>query len=178
MGRTHELRLPFRIRLARADDLRALEWGGEFWSHRALIEDAFARQTRGEVAMLIADVNDYPGGQAWIDFARKADEGIAVIWAVRVHPMLRRQGLALRLMIAAEEAIARRGVGLAELGVEPHNHPARSLYRRLGYREAGAQTERTRWVRPDGRPLELFVRVRLMRKELPRHATVVRRTGS
>lgn len=146
------LQLRAHIRTAREEDLLPLEWGGEFWAHRELIRDAFERQRRGEVRMLVADADGFPIAQAWIDFTRKREQGVAVIWALRVQQAFWGKRIAGRLLDAAEQVIADEGFTIAELAVDPENHRAKRLYLRHGYVEAGWENEHTSWVRPDGVP--------------------------
>src|SRR5947208_11574768 len=77
-----------QLRVCERRDLRELEWFGMFTPHRALIEEAFARQLRGEVVMGVADLAGFPVGQVWVDLARKRDQGTGIIWAIRVIPFL------------------------------------------------------------------------------------------
>lgn len=127
--------LDVTIRLAEREDLEKLEWYGQFTNHRSIIDDAFARQGRGENLMLLAVANGFPVGQAWIDLAVRDDEPerVGLLWAVRVFPFLQGLGLGTRLLAAAEEALRARGFAVAEIGVEKDNPDARRLYERVGY---------------------------------------------
>lgn len=149
------LPLPVAIRPCRPADLPDLEWFGLFTPHRAIIRATYARQCRGETLMLVADMNGFPAGQAWIDFTKRQARGAALIWAVRVLPPLRDRGLGSRLVAAAEAAIARAGVGLAEIGVETDNPAARRLYERLGYRFVGIEREDYGYTTPEGVPVRV-----------------------
>ena len=94
--------LDLKIRQCAREDLPQLEWLGLYTEHRQLIEDAFRRQQAGEVMMLVADLDGFPVGQAWLDLSDRAAESVGVIWAVRVFPLLRNHGIGTRLMIAAK----------------------------------------------------------------------------
>lgn len=159
-------RVPVTIRPARAADLPALEWYGLYTPMRAVIRAAFRAQQRGDGAMLLADANGFPAGQAWIDFARKAHLGLATLWAVRVFPAFQRGGLGTLLMRAAERTVAARGVPEAELGVDRDNPGVLLFYRRLGYATAGTERGTFAYRTPDGRLIEVPVDQWLLRKRL------------
>jgi ribosomal protein S18 acetylase RimI-like enzyme len=151
--------MPLRIefRLCHEDDLPALEWYGLFWAHREIIRDAFDRQRRGEVLMLLAITNGFPVGQAWMDLARLRSENGALLWAVRVFPFLQGRALGARLIARAERLLAARQIAFVEVGAEKDNPRARRLYERLGYRLTHDAREEYAFTTPDGEP----VRVRL-----------------
>ena len=165
-----ELCLDVTIRPCRRGDLRKLEWYGLYWAHRELIAEAFERQQRDEVLMLVADANAYPIGQVWIDFTKKRASSIGVLWALRVHQIFWRKGVARRLIIAAEQALIARGFDFVELGVEHDNFRARSLYQQLGFEYVGEEREEVSWRRPDGREMSETIEQWLLRKPLDRSA--------
>jgi hypothetical protein len=69
-------------------DLPALEWMGLYTHHRDIIRQAFEAQQRGDALLLLAIAADFPVGQVWIDFARKREDSIAFLWAVRtIYPL-------------------------------------------------------------------------------------------
>ena len=55
--------------------------------------EAFQRQQRGEVLMLVAEANRFPIGQLWIDLVKKQEESIGIIWALRVMPAFQNLGV-------------------------------------------------------------------------------------
>jgi ribosomal protein S18 acetylase RimI-like enzyme len=154
------------IRPCRRADLPDLEWFGLFTPHRAIIHEAYARQDHGETLMLVADSNRFPVGQAWIDFTKRQARGAALLWAVRVLPPFRKQGIGSRLIAAAEEAIARAGFTLAEIGVETDNPAARRLYERLGYRFVGIEHEDYGYTTPEGAPVRVALEEWVLHKAL------------
>lgn len=145
-----DVHLPISLRLCRAEDLRPLEWFGWFTPHRALFEEAYDRQQRGETLMLVAHARDFPVGQVWIDLSRKSSERTAILWALRVLPGLQSSGIGTRLIARAEALIRARGFGWSEIGVERDNAAALRLYERLGYRIVGAQHHRVEYQTPSG----------------------------
>jgi ribosomal protein S18 acetylase RimI-like enzyme len=135
-----ELSLPIEIRPLRIGDLDGLEWDAE-----QAIDAEYVRQTLAarehEVVFLLAFAGGRPVGRLGIDFGRKADEGIAHLWAFSVLPALQRHGIGTALIREAERAVASapRGAALLEVGVDEWNAEAAALYRRLGYRDDGAE---------------------------------------
>lgn len=168
------IEVPVALRLAVADDLPALEWYGLFTHHREVIASAFRQQRQGTGAMLLADVNGFPAGQVWIDFARKRHAGIATLWAVRVFDPFRGLSLGSRLMRAAERLVAGRGVPDAELGVDRDNAGVLRFYERLGYSRAGEETGTFRYRKPDGETVEVAIDQWLLRKRVVGAARPVR----
>jgi ribosomal protein S18 acetylase RimI-like enzyme len=146
----HPLDLEVVIRSSREEDLPLLEWFGMFTSHRQLIRDAFERQQQGEVVMLLAELDGFPAGQAWVDFTRHAATSAGRIWALRVMPPLHGRGIGTRLLAAAETMIRARGLAAAEIGVEKDNPGARRLYERVGYRIARDEYLEYDYTTPDG----------------------------
>jgi ribosomal protein S18 acetylase RimI-like enzyme len=155
------------IRECRASDLRLLEWYGMHWGDRELIRRAFRRVANGKVRMLVADADGHPVGQVWIDLAAKSRDRIAVLWALRVHPMFSGKGLGSQVMLAAERVARDEGFDWAEVGVDPTNGAARRFYRRLGYARAGTGGRTTTsWYRPDGKRIQLSFKYQLFRKHV------------
>jgi GNAT superfamily N-acetyltransferase len=134
------------IRECRASDLRLLEWYGMHWGDRELIRRAFRRVANGKVRMLVADADGHPVGQVWIDLAAKSRDRIAVLWALRVHPMFSGKGLGSQVMLAAERVArdvvqAGRQADPAELQVPafPQAHRQRRGPSRVtGCRDSGS----------------------------------------
>ncbi|HET8654664.1 MAG TPA: GNAT family N-acetyltransferase [Longimicrobiaceae bacterium] len=161
-----EVGLDAEIRLTRQEDLSDLEWFGLYTCHRALIREAFERQESGEMLMLLAEVNDFPAGQLWIDLRRPASLPAAYLWALRVFPVLRGAGLGSRLLEAAERALRRLGVAAVEIGVELDNSRAGALYERRGYRPLRQERERCEFTAPSGKRVRFPVDMRILRKPL------------
>lgn len=162
--------IPVTLRLAVEDDLPVLEWYGQFTHHREVIANAFRMQRDGTGAMLLADVNGFPAGQVWIDFARKRHAGAATLWAVRVFDPFQGLSLGTRLMRAAERLIVERGMPDAELGVDRDNAGVLRFYEKLGYTRAGEEAGSFRYRTPDGQAVEIAIDQWLLRKRLHRGA--------
>jgi ribosomal protein S18 acetylase RimI-like enzyme len=156
------------VRTCRAEDLPALEWFGQFTHHRQVFTEAFARHLRGENLMLVADLNGFPVGQAWIDLTKRRADSVGYVWAVRVFSILRNLGLGTALMATAENLLQERGFAIAEVGVEKDNAAARRLYERLGYRVVRGLVEEYQYTPPGGAPTVQQVEQWLMHKQLGR----------
>ena len=87
----------------------------------------------GRVVGTVSTQRAAPGSASWM------------VANVAVHPDYRRHGLALALMQATLELIARHGGREAILQVDDDNLGAVALYRRLGFLRVTTQTT---WVRP------------------------------
>jgi ribosomal protein S18 acetylase RimI-like enzyme len=161
------LELELNIRHCARQDLPQLEWFGLYTEHRQLIEDAFRRQEAGEVVMLLADLDGFPVGQAWLDLSAQAADSVGVIWALRVFPLLRNYGIGTRLMIAAEQLLFERGYRWSELTVDKHEPRARRLYERLGYRSMGSTEGLLSYTTPDKRLVARNLPLWILRKPLP-----------
>lgn len=61
------------------------------------------------------------------------DEGAGHITTIGVAPEHRRRGLARRLLVHAEDALRKRGIGTIFLEVRASNQAAQNLYHSLGY---------------------------------------------
>jgi ribosomal protein S18 acetylase RimI-like enzyme len=154
------------VRPCQQEDLELLEWFGLYRHHREIFLDAFARHLRGENMMLVADLNDFPVGQAWVDLVKRKAEGVGYIWAVRVFPFLRGLGIGTRLMESAERLLREGGFGFAEVGVEKENEAAHRLYVRLGYEPYGELVEEYAYTTPDGVSARHVVDQWILRKRL------------
>ncbi len=119
-----------KIRRCRPEDLRPLEWDGEFTHDRAIIAQTFARTREERGVMLVAEVRAQLVGQVWIDLARP---DAAYLWALRVRESWRGRGLGSQLLAAAEQLAAAHGYAAIELDVEVANHHARHIYVRREY---------------------------------------------
>ncbi|MDQ3810492.1 MAG: GNAT family N-acetyltransferase [Chloroflexota bacterium] len=157
------------VRACRSDDLPGLEWFDMYRHHREIFRDAFARHVRGDNVMLVADLNDFPVGQAWVDLTKRRAEGVGYIWAVRVLPCLHNLGIGTLLMRGAERVLRARKIGVAEVGVEKDNADARRLYERLGYAFCGELSEEYGYTTPDGVRGRHLVDQWILRKRLDPH---------
>ncbi len=167
--RTIDLEAQVAIRRCSEGDLRALEWFGSFTDHRALIRDAFERQQRGEVLMLVAILQGFPIGQIWVDFSRKAEESVGILWAFRTLDPFQGLGVGRTLLRTAEAELEKAGLTYAEIAARFDNLPARQLYERRGYELMGEEAETFTYGRPDGTTVTETSEHWLLRKPVTVH---------
>ncbi len=91
--------------------------------------------------MLVVVVKSFPIGQVWLDFTRKRSADIGVIWALRLMPSWKNQGIGTRLLTMAEDIFQQQGFAVAELSVSKPNTAAQRLYVRQGYRVIGEEND-------------------------------------
>lgn len=134
-----QLQLNVCLRLARKEDIPRLEWFGQYRHFRHLFRRAFREQQEGRRLLLLADCNNFPIGQIFVQLASQragvADGSArAYFYSLRVMPMFRRQGIGTRLILEAENRVRARGFTCVTIAVAKNNEAARRLYERLHYR--------------------------------------------
>jgi N-acetylglutamate synthase len=112
-------------RLARMEEIWA---AGGIGPARLAIMDRVA----GPRAFLLGRLGDRPSACGFVAIA----DGVAMLHALEVAPVARRQGIGARLSRAAAHWAAGHGAGHLALAVTEANAPARALYDRLGLAEA------------------------------------------
>jgi ribosomal protein S18 acetylase RimI-like enzyme len=128
------------IRAARADDLEALEWEGEYRRYRLVYQRAFAESLRGRRVLLVAELQGQVIGQIFlqVDSALSGASGrAAYLYALRVRPQYRNRGIGTDLVREAEAILRERGFSRALISVAKGNDAARRLYERLGFEVFG-----------------------------------------
>lgn len=127
---------PVVIRKARADDLEAIEWDGEYRRYRLVYQRAYAESLRGRRVLLIAEADGRVIGQIFVQVDSALSGGnnrAAYLYALRVRPEYRNRGIGTELVREAESTLRQRGFVRALISVAKDNHAARRLYERLGY---------------------------------------------
>ena len=145
------VRLPITIRVATKADIPKLEWYGQFIHYRNLFRRAYREQLEGRRVMLVADCNDFPVGQLFIQLHssnRLIADGHrrAYFYSFRVMEMFRRQGIGTALVNEAEGIVMRRGFTSVTIAVVKENQAALRLYRRLGYRQFAEDAGRWSYI--------------------------------
>ncbi len=126
-----------RIRLLREADNRALEWQGGA-DLRAFYDEQWRLHRAGDICVLIADLNDFPIGQAAIHWRGKPTHPhLPDLQSLRVFPAFQGMGIGSRLIEATEQSVAARGFSQVSLAVGVENPRARVLYERLGFYAIG-----------------------------------------
>jgi GNAT superfamily N-acetyltransferase len=145
-------------------DLDDLEWAGDAL-HIEAIREALERARHGDVDYLAVRAADgkviAKGG---IDYTKIENSGY--MWQLKTMEALRGLGIGTKLIIAMEDRIKSRGLGLATLGVETDNPMARSLYERLGYVVYDHVQDSWQKVDQSGQPQTHYAEVDLMQKHL------------
>ncbi len=162
----YSIPLHVTIRVCTKRDVPQLEWAGIYTAHRQFIRNTYKAQERGDVLMLVAETNCFPAGQIWIDLAKKREEGVGFLWAMRVVPWLQRMGIGTSLMNAAEEVLRSRGFAWAELGVEKENTDAQRFYERRGYFMVSSNLEVHKYRTPWGTNKRMTIDEWILRKDL------------
>ncbi|MFQ5942138.1 MAG: GNAT family N-acetyltransferase [Anaerolineales bacterium] len=126
------------IRLATTEDLRALEWDGEYAHYRRLFKRAIDEARHGRRILLLAEIDDQLVGQIFIQLTIRAafstrGASSGYFYAFRVKPAFRNQGVGSSLLQKAEDNLAIRGFHRAVISVAKRNFAARRLYERAGY---------------------------------------------
>jgi ribosomal protein S18 acetylase RimI-like enzyme len=130
--------LTFTVRLATYTDLPKLEWFGQYAHFRRLFRRTFAEQQRGRRWMLIADCNQFPVGQVFVQL-HSGEQHLAdgshraYLYAFRVMDMFRGKGIGSRLIEEAEILLWEGGFRWTTIAAAKDNPGARRLYERLGY---------------------------------------------
>jgi GNAT superfamily N-acetyltransferase len=150
------------IRHVQQNDLHKLEWFGLLSPFRDHIERTYARAEQGKMIFLVADLNDFPVGQVWVEI----QEGIGLMMALRVLEPLRNMGIGTRLIHAAEYAQIERGFHTAEINVTFNNSDAKRLYERSGYRVIQDKIVRWEYTPPGGDAQQVEEQVWVLRKTL------------
>lgn len=138
------------IRPLVADDLPALEWEGQYQHFRRLFSATYQDMQRGRNIMWVAELpvdplasRDSPAttlvGQLFVQLTSARQELAdgylrAYIYAFRVKPAFRSQGIGTRLMEEVETDLRQRRFGYVTLNVGKDNPGARRFYEKRGYR--------------------------------------------
>jgi ribosomal protein S18 acetylase RimI-like enzyme len=141
------------IRHLKRIDLPALEWDGEYTHFRKLYQSAFERSLMGQSVLWVAERQEYSViGQLFLqldsDVVELAD-GVtrAYLYAFRIRPEYRCEGLGSFMMQLAETDLIRRSFRMITLNVTQDNQDAIRLYERRGYHIVGPDAGQ--WSYPD-----------------------------
>lgn len=115
-------------------DLTAIGWSGSAL-HIVSVGEALRRPAQAVEYLCVRAPSGAPMAKGGVDF--EAHPGAGTLWQLAVHPALQGLGLGTHLIAAAEERIRRRGLAVAQLGVDDGNDDALRLYVRLGYTACG-----------------------------------------
>jgi len=149
------------IRLAREEDLPALEWNGEYRHFRNVFAQAWQRAQSGLTLLWIAELSKVGLiGQAFIqlicDRPELADGRTrAYLYSFRVRSPYRDQGLGSRILETVENDLRQRGFRYVTLNVSKDNPRAQKLYRRRGYRIVASEAGYWSYVDENGQVIHM-----------------------
>jgi len=141
------------LRHLRREDLPVLEWEGEYTRFRKLYQSALERSQMGQSVLWVAEHPEYSIiGQLFIQLDSDSDELAdgktrAYLYAFRIRPRYRCEGLGTFMMHVAEADLIRRSFKVITLNVTQDNLEAIRLYERRGYKITGPDAGR--WSYPD-----------------------------
>ena len=130
--------LTLTIRQATKDDIKLLEWNGQYKHYRNLFRRSFKEQYQGRRHLLVADHKGYPVGRLFVQFKSKnnamSDGAVrGYLYSFRVMDGLQGCGIGTRLIEAAESVLLARRFQVATIAVAKDNAGALQLYKRHGY---------------------------------------------
>jgi ribosomal protein S18 acetylase RimI-like enzyme len=160
------------IRPAKHTDLPALEWDGEYTHFRRLYIDVYRLVEKGEALIWVAELPQVGiVGQVFVSLKSARSELSdgkmrAYVYAFRVKPTYRGQGIGSQMMEMLEADLRRRGFGRVTLNVAQENPAARRLYERLGYHITGNDPGRWSYIDDKGRKQDVIEPAWRMEKAL------------
>jgi ribosomal protein S18 acetylase RimI-like enzyme len=136
---TLTLEMPVTLRLATYTDLPKLEWYGQYTHFRALFRRTFQEQLQKRRLMLVADCNDFPIGNIFIQLSGGEQlytngRRRAYFYSLRVMDMFQGYGIGTSLIREAELLATEHQLRWATIAASIDNPRARRLYERLGYK--------------------------------------------
>jgi ribosomal protein S18 acetylase RimI-like enzyme len=127
------------VRHVKQEDLRAMEWEGEYRHFRRVYADAYKRMQRGESVLWLAELPEKGlVGQVFIQLIcdrHELADGIerAYLYSFRVRKEFQGLGIGTRIMDTIENDIKLRGFDYITLNVARNNPRAQKLYVQRGY---------------------------------------------
>ena len=151
------LRRKAAVRTATEADLPALEWDGEYSHYRRLFKKAMKESIHGRRVLLLAEVNGELVGQIFVQLMTRSThsaKGIAsgYLYAFRVKPAYRNQGVGTQLLRRAESELGERGFSRAVISVAKNNPAALRLYERYGFQTFADDPGEWSYLDDEGRP--------------------------
>jgi ribosomal protein S18 acetylase RimI-like enzyme len=161
----------FRVRPAVESDLKALEWEGQYARFRRVYRRAMEETRRNRRLILVAEAAGQVVGQIFAQYQSthidRWDRGhTGYLYALRVRPEYRNQGIGTRLIQEAEAGLMRRGLSRAVIAVGKDNGPALRLYERLGYTQFAEDPGLWSYVDDQGKVQHVFEPAFLLHRTL------------
>jgi ribosomal protein S18 acetylase RimI-like enzyme len=154
--RTIPVQFDVVLRLADRADLPKLEWGGEYTHFRRVFQRTYEEQLAGQRLMIVADVNNYPIGQVFVQLDSHDDiifgaRKRGYLYSLRVMAAFQHKGIGTALIREAESMLHERGYWTVSIAAAKDNIGARRLYERLGFRVFTEDDGRWHYVDHEGR---------------------------
>lgn len=164
--------LNLRFRHVTREDLKALEWGGEYIHYRRIFLDAYYAAQRGDAVLWIADIpQEGIIGQVFIslnstrqDLADGRER--AYLYGFRVRPAYRNRGVGTHILQLIESDLTQRGFRILTLNVGQDNLSALRFYKRMGFRIVHSDPGRWSYIDHNGRRHSVNEPAWRMEKEL------------
>lgn len=171
--RTLTLDVEVVFRLAELGDLPKLEWYGQYTHFRRVFQRTYEDQLAGTRLMLLADVNDWPVGQVfvqletydsiWMDMRRRG-----YLYSLRVMDAFQKKGIGTALLREAEDILVSKRYDAVSIAAAKENPGARRLYERLGYRVISEDSGRWSYVDHEGKTRYVVEPCWILEKDLRR----------
>jgi len=147
------------IRHMNREDLRPLEWDGEYTHFRRQFQSVYRDYENGVAIPWVAVLADSGAmlGQVFVllesRFRPELADGDkrAYLFSIRVKGAYRRQGIGGRLMDVAEDDLKARGYNKATLNVARDNPEAQRFYDRRGYQVVAPEPGQWSYIDHRGR---------------------------
>lgn len=159
------------IRPATEADLPALEWDGEYRHFRRVYRAALNEARQDRRMVLVAEVGGDVVGQLFVQLENvQLDPGgrrpTGYLYALRVRPSFRNQGIGTALVARAEGDLRTRKFVRAAIAVAKDNGGALRLYHRLGYEMFGEDPGNWSYIDDEGHLRHVFEPSFLLDKDL------------
>lgn len=132
------IQLSMTLRIAQAQDIKKLEWYGQFAHYRNLFRRSYKEQEIGNRLLLVMDCDGFPIARLFIQFlsnnlniANGSDR--AYLYSFTVMELFRNKGIGTKMLASAEEILRGRGYKMATISVAKDNPRALHLYQRMKY---------------------------------------------
>jgi ribosomal protein S18 acetylase RimI-like enzyme len=148
-----------------------MEWDGEYRRYRNLYRRAYSDSRRGKRLLFVAQSERDIIGQIFVQLQTELHSPsstgpVGYLYALRVRPPHRGQGIGTRLIQEAESRLVERGYQRALIAVAIENHAARRLYERLGYHVVGEDPGEWTYLDDEGNLREVHEPAFLLEKQL------------
>ena len=165
-------RTAVHVRRATEADLPALEWDGEYRHFRRVYRAAMQDARRDTRLVLVAVVEGQVVGQVFVQFDNlhldpSGRHPTGYLYALRVRPRFRNQGVGTALMARAEDDLRLRKFLRVVIAVAKENAGALRLYQRLGYKVFAEDPGNWSYIDDEGELRHIFEPSFLLEKQLP-----------